>query len=219
MMKIAADIFLERLFHRGTECIAIRFKKDFELNREVKKIPGVKFSKTHTCWYVENGEGVLTSILNVLKSSAKVDSSALTEGGTEPKIGVGGFPSAYIDQLDRMRYSENTKKIYISLFGNFVHYFAGSSVDEITEEQVNRYMQHLLFTKKIAASTQNQVINAIKFYYEKVLKRERKVYALERPLKETKLPKVLSEREVVAILNSVKISSTRACYGLFMRLG
>jgi hypothetical protein len=47
VMDCTADVFLERLFHRGTECIAIRFKKDLDLNAEVKKIPGVKFSKTH----------------------------------------------------------------------------------------------------------------------------------------------------------------------------
>lgn len=63
-------------------------------------------------------------------------------------------------------------------------------------------MRHLLDTKKARTSTQNQVINAIKFYYEKVRKGQRKVYALERPLKETKLPKVLSAEEVAAILKS-----------------
>jgi integrase/recombinase XerD len=134
-----------------------------------------------------------------------VDTSAFVEEAADPAETVAGrCPSVYTDQLDRMRYSENTKKVYVSLFGNFVNYFADTSLEEITDDQVNRYMQHLLVRKKIATSTQNQVINAIKFYYEKVLKRERKVYALERPLKETKLPKVLSEQEVGAILKSVK---------------
>lgn len=64
-------------------------------------------------------------------------------------------------------------------------------------------MKYLLATKKVASSTQNQAINAIKFYYEKVRMGERKVYALERPLKETKLPKVLSEDEVIAILKAL----------------
>lgn len=204
-MDHTAEVFLEKLFHRGSECIAIRFKKDFDLNREVKKISGVKFSKTHSCWYVEEGEGVLTSILAVFKSSARVDTSAFVGKGADPaENSAGRCPFEYIDKLDRMRYSENTKKVYVSLFGNFLHYFFPTSPEDITDEQVNLYMQHLLIRKKIATSTQNQVINAIKFYYEKVLKRERKVYALERPLKETKLPKVLSEEEAAAILKSVE---------------
>lgn len=45
-------------------------------------------------------------------------------------------------------------------------------------------------------------INAIKFYYEKVNRGERKFYALERPLKENRLPVILSEEEVTEILKS-----------------
>ena len=84
-----------------------------------------------------------------------------------------------------MRYSKNTKKIYVNFSGQFVNHFPGHLMDEISDDQINQYMHHLLSTKKVSSSTQNQAINAITFYYEKVLKRERKVYALGRPLRET----------------------------------
>ena len=48
----------------------------------------------------------------------------------------------------------------------------------------------------MSRSTQNQAINAIKFFYEIVLRQERKVYYLERPLKERRLPEVLSQEEI-----------------------
>lgn len=80
-------------------------------------------------------------------------------------------------------------------------------------------MQYLLDAKKVSSSTQNQAINAIKFYYEKVEKRERKVYALERPLKETKLPKILSEEEVMAILQSVDNLKHKAMLWLIYATG
>ena len=63
-------------------------------------------------------------------------------------------------------------------------------------------MHHLVVDKKVASSTQNQAINAIKFYYEQLKGETRKRYSLERPLKEKKLPEVLSEEEVAAILRS-----------------
>ena len=204
-MDQAPEIFLERLVHRGKDCIALRFKI-FDLNQEVRKIPGAKFSSSHRCWYVENGAGVLPSIMLVLKPIASVDDSAFRQQSSktlkEAPVLV-ECPQAYTEQLTRMRYSENTKKVYINFFRHFIDYFRDIPLDEITDDQVNAYMQHLLVTKKVGSSTQNQVINAIKFYYEKVQKRERKVYALERPIKETKLPKVLSEEEVTAILKSV----------------
>ena len=46
-------------------------------------------------------------------------------------------------------------------------------------------------------------INAIKFYYEKVLRGPRKVYQIDRPRKEKILPEVLSTEEVTAILKSI----------------
>lgn len=194
-------VVLGKLVHHGEDCIAIRFAKDFYLNSAVKKVPGVKFSRTNSCWYVENSEGALSSILEKLMQKAWVDYSDLWEKEMQPLKRK--LPAEYIEQLERMRYSENTKRIYTNYFAQFINYFSETAIDEIPDEQINRYMQYLLATKKIGSSAQNQAINAIKFYYEKVRKRERKVYALERPLKEMKLPKILSEEEVIAILKSV----------------
>jgi len=58
----------------------------------------------------------------------------------------------------------------------------------------------LIETKNISISQQNQRINAIKFYYEKILGKEKQYYELYRPKKEQKLPKVLSKNEVMRIL-------------------
>jgi site-specific recombinase XerD len=52
----------------------------------------------------------------------------------------------------------------------------------------------------VSRSTQNQAINAIKFYLEHVKHGERKVYYVDRPLKELKLPTVLSEAEIQRLL-------------------
>ena len=47
------------------------------------------------------------------------------------------------------------------------------------------------------------MINAIKFYYEKVLKGKRETYYIERPRKEKYLPTVLSESEIGSIIGSI----------------
>ena len=57
--------------------------------------------------------------------------------------------------------------------------------------------------RNVSTSYQNQSINAIKFYYEKVLRGPRKVYQIDRPRKEKTLPEVLSTEEVAAILKSI----------------
>jgi integrase/recombinase XerD len=58
----------------------------------------------------------------------------------------------------------------------------------------------LVTERKVSISYQNQSINAIKFYYERVLGGQRKVYLVERPRSEHTLPVVLSQQEIQAIL-------------------
>ena len=53
----------------------------------------------------------------------------------------------------------------------------------------------------MSLSYQNQHINAIKFYFEKVLGDERKYYEIDRPRKEEKLPSILSKDQIKKLLS------------------
>jgi len=104
--------------------------------------------------------------------------------------------------LIQKRYSDNTQRIYCNYFKDFYTYFKNENLEKISVDQINKYIFNLIKLKNISISQQNQRINAIKFYYEKVLGRSKQYYELHRPNKEHKLPKVLSKNEVKKILNS-----------------
>ncbi|KQC12099.1 MAG: integrase [Desulfuromonas sp. SDB] len=112
----------------------------------------------------------------------------------------------YKNLLIQKRYSKNTIKTYCNYFKDFLNYFEVlnevEKIQDVTTSQINSYILELINTKNISASQQNQRINAIKFYYEKILGREKQYYDLHRPKKEHKLPKVLSKNEVKSILKS-----------------
>lgn len=108
----------------------------------------------------------------------------------------------YKDLLIQKRYNDNTLKTYCNYFKDFCIYFKDEKLGKITISQINTYILKLIQSRNISISQQNQRINAIKFYYEKVLGREKQYYELHRPNKEHKLPKVLSKNEVKNILNS-----------------
>jgi site-specific recombinase XerD len=57
--------------------------------------------------------------------------------------------------------------------------------------------------KGYSKSSQNQYINSIKFYYEKFLEREKQYYFIDRPIKDKKLPIVLSKEEVQCLFNQL----------------
>jgi site-specific recombinase XerD len=108
----------------------------------------------------------------------------------------------YKELLIQKRYSYNTQKIYCNYFKDFVLYFEDKNLEKVSMEQINSYLLGLIKTKNISISQQNQRINAIKFYYEKVLGKTKQYYEIHRPNRDKKLPKVLSKNEVKEILNS-----------------
>ena len=226
-------IRLKKVYHREKNCIALQFEKDSDLQNAVKTIPNRMFSKTMSCWYVENREGLLNEIFAAFKSVAWVDITGLRnevkakENAKESTKEVNTkLPTTTIDlpQVNRKEelteagskilrmieqklhlkgYSENTVKTYLQQFKDFQKFYYDSDVTDLTEIEIRNYLLYLVEKKKVSKSYQNQAINAIKFFYEKILMEDRKVYYLERPMKEKRLPKVLSQENLMSIFEAL----------------
>ncbi len=212
-------IEVKRLFHRNTHCLGLWFEYDPILIQDARALKA-RWSKTHNCWYVSEEDVPLKQLFNTFKGKAWVDASALYGGNTpQAKESSGNqnhtkqhkapkrkypltkpLPAEYLEKLQRRRYSPNTINTYTTLFRDFVNYYAQYEVDTITEDQVHHYLHYLIREREISASTQNHVINAIKFYYEKVLGYPKSEYLIDRPKKEKRLPEVISREEVQQML-------------------
>ncbi|PHN08018.1 integrase [Flavilitoribacter nigricans DSM 23189 = NBRC 102662] len=115
----------------------------------------------------------------------------------------------YIDQLIRLeerlrlqRYSYNTVKTYKYFFAQFMSYYPDSDPQTLEKADIMKFLLECSAKKKWSDSTQNQAVNAIKFYYEKVLGQQRTYYEL-RPRKGTSLPGVFSEQEIKLLFEAV----------------
>jgi integrase/recombinase XerD len=204
---VRSRIKLECLFHHGQPCLFFNFDADPSIAEAIKGIAGCQHSSTHQRFYVVNFKGGLERVLKVLQPLTYVDfrgirAAAVADGEMEAKIPARPCPEAFVDLLVRRRYSSSTISTYKHYFTDFINYCATEPIDEISEDQIKGYIRYLVTKKRVAPSTQNQAINAIKFYYEQVLGRDGRKYALERPLAITKLPVVLSEEEVATILSA-----------------
>ena len=107
----------------------------------------------------------------------------------------------YIESLKYFNYSENTIKIYshyVIEFFNSINKYSYHVVSEDFQSYLNNY-------KFSSVSQQNQIINAIKFLYEKVLKKKYSKIDFTRPRKEKKLPRVIDsdilKSKILAIKN------------------
>ena len=74
-----------------------------------------------------------------------------------------------IEQLMLKRYSHVTIKAYRSYFSQFLLYFSKKDPQEIQKSDVQSYLPNEIQNRKWSESTQNQAVNAIKFYDEQVL--------------------------------------------------
>lgn len=99
-------------------------------------------------------------------------------------------------------YSPKTKDTYLSELKYFFNYFSNQDIDNLTKATIENYVFHLISKYKISESKQNTCINAIKFYYEHVLGKPREYYDIQRPKKADALPGVLSEEEVLKLINA-----------------
>jgi integrase/recombinase XerD len=84
----------------------------------------------------------------------------------------------YIESLILKNYSDNTIKNYRSHFIPFLNFYPEKKPSQISREEIIEYLLQVRNKKNWSASEQNQVINSIKFFYEKVLNRPKQVYEL-----------------------------------------
>jgi site-specific recombinase XerD len=107
------------------------------------------------------------------------------------------------EKLILRRYSYNTRKSYKSHLRHFFFRFPKLSPKEIEERHIEQHILEQIREKDISESTQNQIINALKYYLENVLGRSRLFIQIDRPKKSYKLPNVLSESEVGRLIRVV----------------
>ena len=110
----------------------------------------------------------------------------------------------YTNKLIIKGYSTNTINVYTNMFQKFCNYLKRLKIEppDASETDIKKYLEHLVIDYSISHTLQNQTINAIKFYYEKVLYQDRKTYYLERPIKKFELPKMLKKEEIRALFDA-----------------
>jgi len=121
-------------------------------------------------------------------------------------IPLGAFHTAALDAfvalLRLKNYSEETIKVYRSLFTVFLTHFPAHKPSAITKYEVMDFLLAYRNSNKWSATIQNQFVNAIKFFYEVLLKRPKEYYDLPRAKKPGQLPAVFAESEIKKLIEA-----------------
>lgn len=108
------------------------------------------------------------------------------------------------EQIILRQLSQFTLKSYRNHLIALFLYFPKIDPENISVKDVEMYLLHQIKFKKISESTQNQIINSVKAYWEKVLNRPKGRIDIPRPKKPKHLPNVFSQEEVIQLIESPK---------------
>ena len=93
-----------------------------------------------------------------------------------------------VEQMQLENKSLNTIRTYSAQIKMFWKYYHDRLPNEIQEADLRKYLLHLINDKNASESYQNQAINSIKFYYERILGWTPRAYYIQRPERGKKTP-------------------------------
>ena len=100
-------------------------------------------------------------------------------------------------------YSASTTKTYLGEMSQLLTLLKNIPADELTPAHLKRYFVFCFEKLHLKENTLHSRINALKFYYEQILRREKFFWEIPRPKKPILLPKLLNENELARLFNAL----------------
>lgn len=205
-------------------------EKNSTLNANFKKLGFVKFSDTHKGWYMPKNKDLLLQLIQQTQHIATVNTSLLkrtpqniaqtitqktisniskkSKSNTQNTKPISQYNTSqlqlYIQTLILKGYSQATIRTYKNELSIFLQTLNNINADTLTTQRIKDYLAYCFNQLKLTESTVHSRMNALKFYYEQVLKHDKFFWEIPRPKKRIILPKVISEEKIVQGLLNIK---------------
>ena len=138
------------------------------------------------------------------------------------RIDWDALTAAVRETLRIKHYAYRTEKTYMHWIRRFIRYHNGRKPSSMGAAEIHAFLSYLAVNRDVAASTQNQAMNAIVFLYRDVLKKEPADFSdFQRARVRKRVPVVLSREEIQALLRELDDFEEMFCrllYGTGMRI-
>ena len=135
------------------------------------------------------------------------------------------FPDVYRRFLVAIRipdYAFNTEKSYLAWINRFLYFHQNSHIDQLAEAEVAAFLEDLAMKRKVASATQAQALNALVFFFAKVLERPLgQIGAYKQATRPQRLPTVLSQGEITSLfagMSGIQGFMAKLMYGTGLRV-
>ena len=217
-----STIILEQKTHRKNNQLLIKFDYDETLISLVRSVNGTSWSKSLKAWYLIYTAENLAIILKLFEGITKIDLSGISKKvgfkrdlTPEQKKILNNF---YLF-LKGKRYSQSTIQTYTFFVADFINFHTKTPLKELTNRDVELFIETVFIERNYSVSSQRQFISALKIFTVFCPQTKINNLSLERPKKSRLLPNVLSQEEVLRIIQLTKNLKHRAIIVLLYSSG
>lgn len=182
----------------------------YEKRKEIKKLEGIWWHPGAKVWSAhatEENKSLLKQLFAHKKYKVQFNQ---TEKKAKSKVIKPHLKIPYLLKKEFLRemqlrnYSEKTIHIYSEHINRFLYQFKELDIKTLDTEVVRQYIYDILNASPYSRKYQNQIISALKKYYELVYNRILSDVELPRPRVKRDLPKVLSKSEIRTMISACK---------------
>lgn len=203
--------------HRGKKVIWIRFPYTLEAKNHLRDYVKVKWSNTQKSWYAPDVP-TYRKFFGLQTSKPKLSKEVMIKIHPINQTEI----DRYISQMILKGYSPSTIRTYSLEFAQLLYLLKDFPVNKLSPEKLKSYFLYCAKELKLSENQIHSRINAIKFYYEKVLHNEKMFLNIPRPKKHLILPKTLSMQEIKRLFRVTKnpkhLLMLKLCYGMGLRV-
>jgi site-specific recombinase XerD len=207
--------------HRNNSVFFLHFYFNDLIIEKLKSI-SASWSQTKKCWCLKNSEENLALILELFKDVTKVDVSKIPKK-TRFKRDLTTAEKKILNNfylfLKGKRYSQSTIQTYTIFVADFINFHTKTPLEELTNRDVELFIETVFIERNYSVSSQRQFISALKIFTVFYPQIKINNLSLERPKKSRTLPSVLSQEEVLRIIQYTQNIKHRAILTLLYSCG
>jgi site-specific recombinase XerD len=224
--KISVQV--KKVLHKKELVLLLLFPYNNGISNIIRSLKGYYWSRTLQGWVTSYSKEKLLEVKTSLQNKANVVIEAsLVE--YKQKTGVKNQRSlteknkelirTYVKYLKGKRYSKSTIQTYFTFIADFINYTQPIPLTDLTNRDVELFIEETFIARAYSISSQRQFISALKLFVNLYPECNIDSFLLNRPKKSKLLPIVLSQQEVITLLQVTKNLKHRAIIALLYSAG
>ena len=205
-----------RLFpwiHRGKKRIRFEDALPNMVIADIRSYAGIKWSRTKRTYYTDYSKKELGRLFDyLLEKGYYVDYSAfrnrktnkISKGGRPKQISLDGdqkhLHEQYSKYLKGLRYSVSTINTYANFIEIFLDFLDNQPLEMVDNDTVRQFTERIVEDRSYGISTHRQLVSALKHFADRFRTVGYDQLELKRPSKSQRLPAVLSQEEILDLL-------------------